>query len=149
MKKIKRILTIGLSVLLMICMSIGLIGCNLSDKDSYLTVIEKNWKFVIPKQANCKQVYVEQVSNIMGDGNRYHIFTYEEETYIVNMCEWQNYQEIYEQICETWLTRLEVPSEKRPIYEICKFYQQGGDGEGLIICWNEENDTLYVCESFM
>ena len=149
MKKMKKLLTIGLAVLFMLCMGISLFGCNVSNKDSYLTVIEKNWKFVIPKQANCKQIYVEQVSNIMGDGNRYHIFTYEEETYIVNMCEWQNYQEIYEQICETWLTRLEVPSEKRPIYEICKFYQQGGDGEGLIICWNEENDTLYVCESFM
>ena len=149
MKKIKKLLTIGLAVLLMLCISISLVGCSFLDKDSYLTVIEKNWKFVIPEQANCKQTYVEQESNIMGDGTRYHVFAYEEEIYIANMCEWQNYQETYEQICETWLTRLDVPSEKRPIYQTCQFYQQGGAYEGLIICWNEGNDTLYICESFM
>ncbi len=149
MKKIKKFLSIWLAVLLMFCMCISLFGCNFFTKDSYLTVIEHNWKFVIPEQANCEQIYVEQVSNIMGDGTRYHVFSYKEETYIANMCEWQNYQESYEQIFEKWLTRLDVPTEERPNYEVCKFYQQGGEFEGLIICWNEESDTLYVGESFM
>ncbi len=145
----KKLLTTILSLIFVVGMCFSLVGCNFLEKDSYLITIEKNWKFVIPQQAKCKQIYVEQVSNIMGDGNRYHVFTYEEETYIAKMCEWQNYQETYEQICETWLTGLAVPAEKRPVYEICKFYQQGGEYEGLIICWSEESDTLYICESFM
>ena len=149
MKKIKKLLTIGLAVFLMLCMSISLVGCAFQNKDRYLTVIEHNWKFVIPTQANCRQTYVKQESSIMGDGHRYHVFAYEEETYIEAMCEWENYQDTYEQICEVWLNFIDVPAEKRPIYEVCKFYQQGGEGEGIIIGWNEDNDMLYICESFM
>lgn len=149
MKKIQKSILPCLISFLTLCMSASFVGCNFSSQDSYLIAIEKNWNFVIPEQANCKQIYVEQVSNIMGDGERYHVFTYEEETYIASMCEWQNYQEPYEQVCEAWLARLNVPTEKRPIYETCKFYQQGGADVGLIICWNEGNDTIYVYESFM
>ena len=55
MKKIKKLLTIGLAALLMLCMSISFAGCDLIEEKDARSRIKGFFKVEIPKEA--KMVY--------------------------------------------------------------------------------------------
>ena len=116
-----------------------------------------NWGFSLPKASECKEIYEKDTgSSFHGDGNRYHVYSYEEVEGIAEMVEWskteQNtrYFSSYREAAENWLTQIGVESESYPDYEnVSYYYQRQEDNSELILIWNSEEEKIYVLESFM
>jgi len=83
MKKIKRLLTILLAVLIMICMSISLFGCiDNNQKENVITATEKNTGVRIPQECKLLYNYTPENLNIFpvpGRDEDYYVFEFENE----------------------------------------------------------------------
>ena len=83
MKKIKKLLTIGLALLLMLCMSISLVGCtDNNQKENVITATEKNTGVRIPQECKLLYNYTPENLNIFpvpGRDEDYFVFEFENE----------------------------------------------------------------------
>ena len=75
MKKIKKLLTIGLAALLMLCMSISFAGCDLIEEKDARSRIKGFFKVEIPKEAKMVYNYYQSWQESIG----YTVFTFEQE----------------------------------------------------------------------
>ena len=113
MLKIKKLLTIGLEVLLMLCMSVSLMGCFWGDKEkSSRGQIEISFGLVVPEEA--KLVYYWD-NDAFQDWSKYCAFTFENEP-------------------TDWLIESEFSQKKdedfeRSISEFLKWRTDGGDDD--------------------
>ncbi len=82
MKNIKKILTIGLAVLLMLCMSF-VVGCtDNNQKENVITATEKNTGVRIPQECKLLYNYTPENLNIFpvpGRDEDYYVFEFENE----------------------------------------------------------------------
>ncbi|MBQ9930733.1 MAG: hypothetical protein IJO79_00090 [Firmicutes bacterium] len=127
------------------------------DMSGYLKTFEENWGIEFPKQAGCKEAYAKDSgASFHGDGIRYHIFDVEKEERITAALVWQT--EDRETIfCESlftaanqWMDEIQVPQSKRPDYPDCVFwYSSQSDSSELILLWDEDEEELYIIESFL
>ena len=123
----------------------------------YNTTLEVNWEITIPSEAQYSEIYrKDSGSSFHGDGIRYHVFSYEDQSYISAMLDWESEEQEtifyanYSDAVNGLLDAIEVPSEYRPYCSDCLFwYESQADNSEIIILWDKGNSTIYVVESFL
>lgn len=134
---------------------------------SYASVLEANWGIELPIKAFCKEVYEADTSpSFHGDGIRYHVFSYKNDSPIENMVTWsdvngntlawsqtegeeKSYQ-TYSEASDIWLDELDIPVEQYPDYDACFcWYKSEHDNSEIIIFWNPEVKRLYIVENII
>ena len=120
MKRKHILLTVAACLLLLA----GILGWQLLS--SYNLTLRLNWGISIPFWARPTQCYEKDSGpSFLGDGIRYHIFSYQYEDFIDQMFAWGSvdretiYCDSLTQAAETWLDEIEVPAEYRPDYDAC------------------------------
>ena len=130
---------------------------RLTFETDYTKYINSNWKIKIPKKAKIQEIYskTDEV-NVLGDGVRYHIFSYKEEKYIKNLFEWTDKEKeirhysSYNEAITSWLEEINVPKEKYPNYtESLYWHDAQEDDSQIIIVWSKQENKLYIIESFL
>lgn len=124
----------------------------------YNWTLQANWDIALPRSSHYSEVYYQKVPNdeynLLGDGVRYHVFTYKKEQPIAKFLEWKEEKRStrtglsYRESCEEWLDEIEVPSSERPAYSDCLYWYQRDRTDEIIILWNQEEMKLYIVESF-
>lgn len=150
--KRKHILLTVLACLLLLA---GFMGWRLLS--SYMLPLRLNWGISIPFWARPVQCYEKDSGpSFLGDGIRYHVFSYQYEDFIDQMFAWGSvdretiYYDSFTQAAETWLDEIEVPAEYRPDYENCSnWYRAKDDNSEIIIFWNADLNRLYILESIL
>lgn len=122
------------------------------------TSMKINWKVSIPYMSFYRETYHKDSGpSFLGDGTRYHVFSYKNERYIEKEFDWENdekateYKSSYSEFIETKLDEIEVPEKERPDYSKCKYwYNNDLDDvrDEIVICWNEDENKLYAIEFF-
>ena len=123
---------------------------------NYNTALKANWEISIPYKAHYSEIYSKDSGpSFLGDGIRYHIFSYKDHSYVGEMFVWgSDEQETifngnYSDAVNEWLDTIEVPAECRPDYSECLYwYNSKTDHSEIIILWDKGNSTIYVVESF-
>lgn len=124
---------------------------------SYTLALRLNWGISIPFWARPVQCYEKDSGpSFLGDGIRYHVFSYQYEDFIDQMFAWGSvdretiYCDSLTQAAETWLDEIEVPAEYRPDYDACSnWYRAKSDNSEIIFFWDAERNRLYCLESFL
>lgn len=124
---------------------------------SYFPVIEANWGVVFPEEAQWDSVYqCDSGPSFHGDGWRYHVYTYAQETPVAALFSWSEetgealFSKTYRDASEDWLNQLEVPSALRPDYASClTWYTSKGDLSQILVFWNAGAQTIYIVENFI
>lgn len=155
-KGTKKLMTIPL--LAAVALAIGLtVGVQRQISD-YTRVIAKNWKLSLPRYA--EELYECDDSGWTGDGDRYHILRYAQETAIHQAVGWQHgdSEKIREQVMEvigtgtadgTGLAGLNVPKQWLPDFNRCRWFVMDGDEPGEHLWLLLDGDTLYAAERFI
>ena len=155
MKNKKRMI---LSIVICVILVLGAATfCMWKYLNNYNTALQANWKISIPAKAHYSETYRKDSGpSFLGDGIRYHIFSYKNHTYVEEMLDWGPdggktiFYGSYSDTVNVWLDAIEVPANYRPDYANCQFwYQSKNDSSEIIILWNKETCTLYVVESFL
>ena len=116
--------------------------------------IKINWKISIPYMSLYREIYHKDSGpSFLGDGTRYHVFSYKNKKYIEKMFEWQTeekateYESSYLEFMKTELDRIEVPEKERPEFLKCKYWYDNDPNDTrneIVICWIEDENRLYV-----
>ena len=125
--------------------------------NDYSHILRLNWNLILPSDSGCSGIYSDDSGpSFHGDGIRYHVFNYEDETAIDTMVDWQltegktRFRMNYSEAVAEWLDSINVPDDWRPEYEDCSFwYQQKYGGDEMIILQDKNQKNLYVAESFI
>lgn len=146
------------SVIFIILVIVVLVGIILYGKaTNYSNILKANWNIEFPENAKIDEVYSsDSESSFHGDGIRYHIFSYEEETSIEDMFDWTNeehstlFYSSYNECVNNWLEQINVSKENFPKFSNCKFwYRKKDDNSEIIILLDDIENKLYVVESFI
>ena len=124
---------------------------------SYSFVIKSNWGISLPIKALLTEIYEKDSgTSSLGDGIRYHIFSYKYEDYIDLMFAWSpneyktNDYPTTREASETWLNEISVPTDKRPNYSNCASWNKSKNGNSeIIIFWDSDLNKLYIVEKFI
>ena len=148
MKNKKLFIIIGIMLLIFMIFYFWYIDCWVAMK--------LNWKISIPYMSFYKETYHKDSGpSFFGYGTRYHVFSYKNEKYIKKMFEWQNEEKpteirsSYSEFIKTELDRIEVPKKESPNYSKCKYWYIKDLDDEIVICWNEDENKLYVIELFV
>lgn len=148
MKNKKLFIIIGIMLLIFIIFYFLYTDC--------LIAMKLNWKISIPYMSFYRETYHKDSGpSFFGDGTRYHVFSYKNEKYIEKMFEWQNEEKTteirssYSEFIKTELDRIEVPKKESPNYSKCKYWYIKDLDDEIVICWNEDENKLYVIELFV
>lgn len=125
--------------------------------NDYSHILRLNLNLILPSDSGCSEIYSDDSGpSFHGDGIRYHVFNYEDETAIDTMVDWQltegktRFRMNYSEAVAEWLDSINVPDDRRPEYEDCSFwYQQKYGGDEMIILQDKNQKNLYVAESFI
>lgn len=123
----------------------------------YAQVIKQNWELTLPQEAGFAQAYsADSGDSFFGDGERYHVFTYENAQPVEDMVAWQAneestaYYDSYSKAAEAMLDAIDVPEDERPDYARCLYWYCGkDDNDELLLFWDRSQSKLYVVESFV
>lgn len=155
MKRKRIISTLSVVAAVLVILFGGIVIRNrLND---YSHILRLNWNLILPSDSGCSEIYSDDSGpSFHGDGIRYHVFNYEDETAIDTMVDWQltegktRFRMNYSEAVAEWLDSINVPDDWRPEYEDCFFwYQQKYDGDEMIILQDKNQKNLYVAESFI
>ena len=121
---------------------------------NYSNVLKINWNIKLPK---VKEIYSANTdTNFHGDGIRYHIFSYKNEDKIEKLFNWSTkeretiYYSSYSESVSNWLGKIKVSKENYPNYSNCKYYyNKQNDNSEIIILWDDNENKLYIVESFL
>lgn len=135
---------------------LALAGLMLSaESQDYTDCINENWGIAFPEEAGFTMVYeMDEGPSFHGDGLRYHVFEYEEQTHIESMLLWNDNDDKmasgYAETIRRWLDSLKVPVEQRPDYADCKYtYMSEDKWDEILLLWDAEEKRIYAAESFM
>lgn len=152
MNKKKRIIIITLLLIVILPLGIGgtFIYRYIKEKNIYSNIIKSNWNIELPSEY--KEVYFcDTGSSFLGDGERYHIFQYEENSNIGSSLNWKADKNIMiESTVFGILSSLNVPSEYFPDFEQeYKYYLRNEeDLSKLYIILSKDKDMVYIVENF-
>lgn len=129
----------------------------LHDSPDLADTMESNWSIVLPDESGWKEVYhADSGVSFNGDGERYHIVTYEQEDMIENMVAWSaeegktRWHDSYQAAIEEWISYTDAESHMHPIYDgYMYWHQEDSDGSEIIMCWNKAEAKIYIAEFFM
>lgn len=153
MKKKNKIIL--LSFILLILFAGGVLLWK--EMNNYSHVLRMNWKFSLPYSARLTEIYSQDSGpSFHGDGIRYHVFSYQNQEPIKEMCDWKTtqqrtiYYESYLEAVQEWLDGIDVPSNERPNCKECVFgYNFKEDNSEIIMLWDKSRYKLYIVESFL
>ena len=128
----------------------------LNDSPDFADTLEANWQIVLADNAGWVEVYrADSGASFHGDGIRYHVITYDDESKIANMVDWTTHEgttrwhNTYRESADAWLGEINADEEQYPQYDdSVYYYQQKSDGSEIIMFWNEDEDKVYIVESF-
>ena len=154
MKNRKRFfLSIAVICIIVLCAALLLLWKHLAN---YNTVLEANWEISIPAKAHYSEIYSNSSSSFHGDGIRYHVFSYKDDSYVGEMLDWESdeketfFYDNYSDTVNIWLDEINVSSKYRPNYSDCLFwYSSQDDYSEIIILWNKRKNAIYVAETFL
>lgn len=122
-------------------------------KSDYSSVLQANWDISLPKAAKYDQIYTKDSgASFHGDGVRFHVFTYLNQSPIEEMFQWKAEEDYssYSDAVDEWLDSIDVPAEHRPNYAGCLYWHhRKSDGSEIIILWDHQQKLIYVAESFL
>ena len=150
----KRIILSIVLIIIVLGSAMFFVWKHLAD---YNTALKANWEISLPSKAHYSEIYSKDSGpSFLGDGFRYHIFSYKDHAYVGEMFEWESderetiFNGNYSDTVNVWLDTIEVPAEYRPDYSECLFwYNSQNDNSEIIILWDKGNSTIYVAESFL
>lgn len=121
-------------------------------KSDYNSVLQANWDISLPSAAKYDLIYTKDSgASFHGDGERFHVFTYLNQSPIEEMFQWKAEEDYssYSDEVDEWLDSIEVPAEHRPNYADCLYWHnKKSDGSEIIILWDQQGKLIYVTESF-
>ena len=88
-RKHKQLAIVLPGVLLLV---IAVIGAFLyfGQSTDYSSTLKANWGFSLPADSHCQEIYsTDSGDSFLGDGIRYHVFTYKENAPVKAMFDWQ------------------------------------------------------------
>ena len=122
------------------------------DEQQYVSVVRNNWGFSLPIEGGCEQLYYDSENHPRGEGLRYCVLRYEDETVLDKYREWTTedglgyYLDSYLDLVPEAFEALGVPEEYRLNLEQCQWwYYREGQDEILLF---RSGAILYVVESF-
>ena len=88
MKRKRIIITLSVVAAVLVILFGGIVIRNrLND---YSHILRLNWNLILPSDSGCSEIYSDDSGpSFHGDGIRYHVFNYEDETAIDTMVDWQ------------------------------------------------------------
>ena len=88
MKRKRIIITLSVVAAVLVILFGGIVIRNrLND---YSHILRLNWNLILPSDSGCSEIYSDDSGpSFHGDGIRYHVFNYENETAIDTMVDWQ------------------------------------------------------------
>ena len=126
------------------------------DSPDLADTLESNWSIVLSDESGWEEIYhADSGASFHGDGERYHIVTYEQEDSIETMVAWSAeerkvWNKTYPELMEDWISYTDAGPDMYPVYDGCMYwYQQDSDGSEIIMCWNKAEAKIYISESFM
>lgn len=159
--KIKRSVLV-FSIVLILC-----IGSILNFIPAYTILLNANWEFGLPIKSMCMNVYSADTGiSSHGDGTRYHVFSYKNDSVIEDMLPWsytesttlswiqkdgeeKQYYSYSECVC-AWLANLNVPEKFLPEFEdVAYWYSNRQDNSEIIVIWDNAINKLYIIEHFI
>lgn len=141
MKKIKKLLTIGLALLLMLCMGVNLVGCSKEREEKYARKrITRKFDVEVPKDAKMAYNFFE---DSFQDWTGYTVFTFDSEPtdWLNNGNFFKEKDEDFEQHFNGFLDAWHwcpVPEEYFPDFENPYYWKENGT-----------NYLVYVPDSYM
>jgi len=128
----------------------------LHDSPDLADTLEANWQIVLADDAGWEEVYrADSGASFHGDGIRYHVIVYNDESKIINMADWTTHEgttrwyNTYRESADAWLGDINVDVAQYPQYDdSVYYYQQKSDGSEIIMFWNADEDKVYVVQSF-
>ena len=153
----KKVIIISSIIIVIIILCI-LVVCFLNQNvKKYSTILKLNWNIVLPEEAKITEIYNDsEDSSFLGDGIRFHIFTYENEDIIEKMFNWSIeeketlFYSSYSESINEWLNQTNVPTKYIPNYSNCRYwYNKQEDNSEIIVAWDKTENKLYIVESFL
>lgn len=129
----------------------------LHDSSDLADTLESNWSIVLSDESGWGEIYhADSGASFNGDGERYHIVTYEQEDMIENMVAWSaeegktRWHDSYQAAIDEWISYTDTEPDMYPVYDGCMYwYQRDSDGSEIIMCWNKAEAKIYIAEFFM
>ena len=129
----------------------------LHDSPDLADTLENNWGIVLSDESGWDEIYhADSGVSFNGDGERYHIVTYEQEDMIENMVAWSaeegktRWHDSYQAAIDEWISYTDTEPDMYPDHDGCMYwYQRDSDGSEIIMCWNKAEAKIYIAESFM
>ena len=138
-------------IVMMLAAAVFFGGCGMSAL-SFGAALKANWGITLPSAAGSEEVYsMESDASFHGDGIRYHVLSYKDEDSIEMMLKWDDEDgTAHSENCESWLDRIEVPADMRPVYEgSLSWYKKQTDNSEIVVLLDKEQERLYITESFL
>lgn len=153
--KRKRVLRAVLAALAGLLLLAGLLAWRLVP--GYASALRLNWGISLPILARPSLCYeADSGPSFLGDGIRYHVFSYRYEDPVSLMFAWGSveretiYCDSYREAAEAWLDKIQVSAGDRPDYGGCLYwYRAQEDNSELLVFWDAEQNRLYFLESFL
>lgn len=115
-----------------------------------------NWEISMPYMSFYREIYHKDSGpSFLGDGTRYHVFSYKKEKYIEEAFDWEfkeketKYNDSYSEFINEQLDDIGVLEKDRPEYSKCNYWYKNYSGNEIVICWNKDENKLYVIEYLM
>ncbi|MDD7793580.1 hypothetical protein [Clostridium sp. 'White wine YQ'] len=120
------------------------------ERNIYKNIIKANWKIILPKEYD--EIYEkDEGPSFLGDGDRYHIFQYNDIKQIDSSLEWKSEKnESIEAGSEEILKNLKVSKEYYPNFESSyKYYWKiKDDNSKIYFIFDRDKKEVYVLEHF-
>jgi predicted heme/steroid binding protein len=123
----------------------------ISEHNKYSRILKMNWKIELPDKY--KEIYsLDSGPSFHGDGERYHIFGYENNINISSSLEWRDGKDsALEENVKDILGKLEVSEENIPdLQKSYKYYYKlADDSSRIYIIFSSNLNRVYVVEEFL
>lgn len=118
---------------------------------AYSNIIKNNWGIELSKQY--KEIYsLDSGPSFHGDGERYHIFQYDDNKHVSPFLVWQGENDLYiEEKVKNIIINLNVPEKYTPDFsrKYNYYYKTDTDSSKIYILFFHESNRLYIIEQIL
>jgi hypothetical protein len=119
------------------------------ERNTYSNIIKANWNITLPKKYD--KIYENEEPSFLGDGDRYHVFQYNDIEKIDSLFDWiDEKNESMEASSEEILKNLNVPKKSYPDFKNSyKYYWKiKDDNSKIYFIFYPNTKEVYVLEHF-
>lgn len=117
----------------------------------YSNIIKINWGIELSKQY--KEIYsLDSGPSFHGDGERYHIFQYDDNKYVRPLLLWRDEKDLYlEENVKNIVANLNIPEKYTPDFsrKYNYYYKTDTDSSKIYIIFFHDLNRLYIIEQFL